>query len=51
MDKKTAEQLLTRVAQGSVSVQDALLKLRMEPFEDLGFAKIDHHRSLQKSTE
>lgn len=50
MDKKTAEQLLTRVAQGSVSVQDALLKLRMEPFEDLGFAKIDHHRSLRKGT-
>jgi NCAIR mutase (PurE)-related protein len=40
-------QLLNGVKDGRVSPQDAFLKLKMEPFEDLGYAKIDHHRSLR----
>ncbi|MEA4814063.1 MAG: nickel pincer cofactor biosynthesis protein LarB [Oscillospiraceae bacterium] len=40
--------LLQDVAQGNVAVKDAVLKLKMEPFEDLGFAKIDHHRGLRQ---
>jgi len=39
--------LLNDVRNGGVSPQDALLKLKMEPFEDLGYAKVDHHRSLR----
>jgi NCAIR mutase (PurE)-related protein len=36
------------VANGGLSVEEALLRLKMEPFEDLGFAKLDHHRSLRQ---
>ena len=40
--------LLEQVRDGSVSVDDALLELKKEPFEDLGFAKIDFHRRLRQ---
>ena len=44
--------LLEAVKDGSMEVEKALLHLKMEPFEDLGFVKIDHHRQLrQKSKE
>ncbi len=33
---------------GNISVDEALLKLKIEPFEDLGFAKIDHHRQIRQ---
>lgn len=39
--------LLNSVKTGDVSPDEALLKLKMEPFEDIGYAKIDHHRSLR----
>lgn len=34
-------ELLNKVAQGEVSVEEAALELKTEPFEDLGFAKLD----------
>lgn len=40
--------LLGELAGGGISVEDALFKLRGMPFEDMGFAKIDHHRQLRK---
>ncbi|MDI6726402.1 MAG: nickel pincer cofactor biosynthesis protein LarB [Smithellaceae bacterium] len=40
--------LLGELAAGSVTVDDALLRLRGMPFEDLGFAKLDHHRQIRK---
>jgi len=40
--------LLTRVQQGALSVEQALERLRTLPYEDLGFAKVDHHRALRK---
>ena len=43
-----AKQILKAVADGSMSVDDALLKLKTEPFEDLGFAKVDLHRNLRQ---
>jgi NCAIR mutase (PurE)-related protein len=39
--------LLDGVRRGDVSVEDALGRLRVLPFEDLGFAKVDHHRGLR----
>ena len=36
--------ILAGVRDGSLSVEDALLKLKTEPFDDLGFAKVDLHR-------
>ena len=48
MDKRAIKRLLCRVADGSISVDDAVLQLKVEPFEDLGFAKLDHHRGLRQ---
>ena len=40
-------ELLTGVRSGEVEVNQALERMRHMPFEDLGFAKVDHHRSLR----
>jgi len=39
--------LLSEVASGEKSVEDALENLSTLPFEDLGFARLDHHRALR----
>jgi NCAIR mutase (PurE)-related protein len=44
----TLEELLRGVAEGSVPVEAALESLRRLPFSDLGFARVDHHRSLRQ---
>lgn len=46
MQQTRLKELLSQVADGSVSVEEAVLRLKMEPFEDLGFAKLDHHRKV-----
>ncbi len=40
--------LLKKVRAGKITIEDALGQLRSLPFEDLGFTRIDHHRSLRK---
>jgi hypothetical protein len=40
--------LLENVREGSLAVEDAVERLRLLPYEDLGFAKVDHHRTLRK---
>jgi pyridinium-3,5-biscarboxylic acid mononucleotide synthase len=47
MDRHSIETLLNEVREGSTPVNEALDRLRDLPFEDLGFAKVDHHRSLR----
>lgn len=47
MNEESLRALLERVAQGEQSVDDALTAIRSLPFEDLGFATVDHHRSLR----
>jgi NCAIR mutase (PurE)-related protein len=39
--------LLEDVRAGATGVDDALARVRHLPFEDLGFAKVDHHRALR----
>src|SRR5690349_15534031 len=41
------EKLLQQVRDGETSVDAALGRLRHLPFEDLGFARVDHHRALR----
>ncbi|MBR5429363.1 MAG: nickel pincer cofactor biosynthesis protein LarB [Firmicutes bacterium] len=41
-------QLLRAVEQGRLSAEDAALQLKTEPFADLGYAKVDHHRRLRQ---
>jgi NCAIR mutase (PurE)-related protein len=47
MDPAAIELLLNQVRAGQTGVADALERLRQLPFEDLGFAKLDHHRALR----
>ncbi len=44
------QQLLEGVSQGKVSVEEALLKLKAKPFEDIGYAKVDMHRRIRQGT-
>lgn len=48
MDAEALSELLEGVRQGVVSPDDAVVALRRLPFADLGFAKVDHHRSLRQ---
>ncbi len=48
MDRSTLQLLLQQVQKGSLSVQRALDQLQTLPYENLGFAKIDHHRTLRQ---
>jgi NCAIR mutase (PurE)-related protein len=47
MTESALKQLLEDVRRGKLSPDDALFRLRHLPFEDLGFAKVDHHRALR----
>ena len=40
--------LLEGVSDGTVSVADAHLKLKVKPFEDIGYAKVDMHRKVRQ---
>lgn len=48
MDPQDLKTLLDQVREGSVSPDDAAKRLATLPYEDLGFAKIDHHRALRR---
>lgn len=41
-------ELLRRVQKGTVSPEQAVLELKVSPFEDLGYAKVDHHRAIRQ---
>jgi len=47
VDKDALRRMLDEVQLGRVSVDAALARLAGLPFEDLGFAKVDHHRALR----
>ena len=47
MDEKQLRSLFDEVRDGATSVDAALERMRHMPFEDLGFAKVDHHRALR----
>ncbi len=47
MDQKQLRELLLAVKDGTSSPDEALEQLEHMPFEDLGFAKVDHHRALR----
>ncbi len=43
-------EILTQLQEGNLSVEEAAQKLKLQPFEDLGYANIDHHRKLRQGT-
>ncbi len=42
------EEILEEVKNGTLSVEDAVLKLKKKPFEDIGYANIDYHREIRQ---
>lgn len=48
MDKAELRALLQAVKTGEMDPDDALVHLKLEPFEDIGYAKIDHHRGIRQ---
>lgn len=48
LDRHDLQMLLQDFKAGHIELQEALQKLRHLPFEDLGYAKIDHHRVLRQ---
>jgi NCAIR mutase (PurE)-related protein len=48
MNIRKLEDLLKRVKSGKTTLAEAMAQLKSLPFEDLGFTRIDHHRSLRK---
>lgn len=47
MDSKHLRQLLLDVQGGELGIDSALERMQHLPFEDIGFAKVDHHRALR----
>ncbi|MDI6827664.1 MAG: nickel pincer cofactor biosynthesis protein LarB, partial [Armatimonadota bacterium] len=47
MDINNLRRILSAVRSGEISVDEAASKLRNLPYEDLGYCKIDHHRSIR----
>ena len=48
MHKNELEELLKGVKKGEIEIDLALGRLKSLPFEDIGFAKIDHHRTIRQ---
>ena len=48
MDKKETLEVLKKIQAGTVTPEEALKKMCTSPFEDLGYAKPDHHRKLRQ---
>jgi NCAIR mutase (PurE)-related protein len=48
VDEKALHELLEAVRAGTTTADDAVARLRRLPWADLGFAKVDHHRSLRQ---
>ena len=47
LNAESIRKLFEQVRAGKLSPDDAVARLRHLPFEDLGFAKVDHHRALR----
>lgn len=48
MDKKELQKLLYLVADGGIKPEEALLRIKIEPYRELGFAKLDTHRAIRQ---
>src|SRR5258708_27500513 len=47
MDRDQLRELFLQIQSGAMDVEHAVDRMRHMPFEDLGFAKVDHHRKLR----
>ena len=51
MDKTELMSLLRAVEGGSLSPEDAAARIKAAPFEELGYAKVDHHRAVRQGAQ
>ncbi|MBQ9517011.1 MAG: nickel pincer cofactor biosynthesis protein LarB [Eubacterium sp.] len=51
MNKDELKDMLNMVADGTLSVDDAVNKIRLQPYDDLDFAKIDTHRGVRQGAD
>ena len=49
MTKTEVKELLTQVSKGEITVDEAILDLRLEPVHDIDIAQIDTHRGLRQA--
>ena len=47
MDDNTIKRLLTKVKKGNLTIENALQSFKELPYKDLGFAKVDNHRTIR----
>ena len=47
MTRNELKKILKSVKSGTLSIQDAVKRMAHPPFEDIGFAKVDHHRAIR----
>lgn len=47
MNVKQLKQLFENIRSGKISIDEGIKKLKHLPFQDLGFARVDHHRTLR----
>jgi NCAIR mutase (PurE)-related protein len=48
MDRQRLKEMLLGLRDGELDVDDVIEKLRHLPFEDLGYARVDHHRAIRQ---
>ena len=48
MENEQVRQTLEALEQGQITADEAYAKLKLAPFEDLGYAKVDHHRQIRQ---
>ena len=48
MDKNELRSLLRDVSEGRLSPDDAVMKIKTEPYRDIGYAKVDMHRGVRQ---
>ncbi len=47
MDRETLRRLLEQVQTGQIPIDEAMVKLKNFPYEDMHYARLDHHRALR----
>ena len=48
MENEHIRQILSDIENGKISAAEGYARLKLTPYEDLGFAKVDHHREVRQ---
>ena len=51
MEQQEMLALLKQVKQGTITPEEAVLQMKIQPFQDLGYAMVDHHRALRQGAQ